>query len=140
NLVKMITGEYIALEALEATYKNSLFVNNICIYADSSMSQPCAIVNIDGNLIAHMADENNIPYNNPSELATSKEFTAAVLADLRDVAKHNNLAKQETVAAVHIDSELWTPENGMLTAASKLKRTDIVSRNKASIDEMVSKL
>ncbi|KAJ1952437.1 long-chain fatty acid-CoA ligase, partial [Linderina pennispora] len=140
NLVKLVTGEYIALEALEATYKNSLFVNNICVYADSHMSQPCALVNIDGNLIAQMADDNNIPYQNPSELATSKQFIAAVLSDLQSVAKHNHLAKQETLAAVSIDAELWTPENGMLTAASKLKRTDIVRHNQENIDAMVAKL
>ncbi|ORX65939.1 long-chain-fatty-acid-CoA ligase 1 [Linderina pennispora] len=140
NLVKLVTGEYIALEALEATYKNSLFVNNICVYADSHMGQPCALVNIDGNLIAQMADDNNIPYQNPSELATSKQFIAAVLSDLQSVAKHNHLAKQETLAAVSIDAELWTPENGMLTAASKLKRTDIVRHNQENIDAMVAKL
>ncbi|KAJ2618906.1 long-chain fatty acid-CoA ligase, partial [Coemansia sp. RSA 1694] len=57
NLVKLVSGEYIALEALESTYKNSLFIHNICVFADSRMTQPCAIVNIDENLIAHMADE-----------------------------------------------------------------------------------
>ncbi|KAJ2440973.1 long-chain fatty acid-CoA ligase, partial [Coemansia sp. RSA 2337] len=35
NLVKLVSGEYIALEALESTYKNSLFIHNICVFADS---------------------------------------------------------------------------------------------------------
>ncbi|KAJ1932129.1 long-chain fatty acid-CoA ligase, partial [Linderina macrospora] len=77
---------------------------------------------------------------NPSELAASKQFLAALLSDLQSVAKHNHLAKQETLAAVHIDAELWTPENGMLTAASKLKRTDIIRHNQEKIDAMVAKL
>ncbi|KAJ2721397.1 long-chain fatty acid-CoA ligase [Coemansia sp. Benny D115] len=136
NLVKMVTGEYIALEALEATYKNSLFIHNICVFADSRMSQPCAVVNIDGSQIAHIADEASIEYNNPSELATNPDFVRAVLADLQRVAKRNSLQKQETLAAIVIDSDLWTPENDRLTPAMKLKRSDIRDHNKTTLEAM----
>ncbi|KAJ1727091.1 long-chain fatty acid-CoA ligase, partial [Coemansia biformis] len=83
NLVKLVSGEYIALEALESTYKNSLYIHNICIFADARMMQPCAIVNIDGNQIAHMADTAGVDYNNPSEIAANPAFIRAVLADLQ---------------------------------------------------------
>ncbi|KAJ2862335.1 long-chain fatty acid-CoA ligase [Coemansia aciculifera] len=140
NLVKLVSGEYIALEALESTYKNSLFIHNICVFADSRMSQPCAVVNIDENLIAHMADEAGVHYNNPSEIASNKQFIAHVLADLQQVAKRNNLAKQETLTAIRIDSELWSPENDRLTPAMKLKRSDIRDHNQDKLEDMYTQM
>ncbi|KAJ1990682.1 long-chain fatty acid-CoA ligase [Coemansia spiralis] len=140
NLVKLVTGEYIALEALESTYKNSLFIHNVCIFADGRMSQPCAIVNIDENQIAQMADNAGIHYNNPSEIATSPDFIQAVLADLQHVAKRNSLAKQETLGAIRIDPELWSPENERLTPAMKLKRSDIREHNKDKLEEMYQQM
>ncbi|KAJ1885869.1 long-chain fatty acid-CoA ligase [Kickxella alabastrina] len=140
NLVKMVTGEYIALEALEATYKNSLFIHNICIFADSRMSQPCAIVNIDGSQIANIADENGVNYNNPSDIATNPDFVRAILADLQRVAKRNGLSKQETLMAVIIDPELWSPENDMLTPAMKLKRNDIRDRSGDALQAMYTSM
>ncbi|KAJ2277066.1 long-chain fatty acid-CoA ligase [Coemansia sp. RSA 451] len=140
NLIKLSSGEYIALEALESTYKNSLYIHNICVFADSRMSQPCAIVNIDENQIAQMADNAGIHYNNPSEIANDKAFIHAVLADLQHVAKQNGLSKQETLAAIQIDDELWAPENNMLTPAQKLKRTDIRERNQEKLDQMYNQM
>ncbi|KAJ1862479.1 long-chain fatty acid-CoA ligase [Coemansia sp. RSA 2703] len=140
NLVKMITGEYIALEALEATYKNSLFIHNICVCADGRMSQPCAIVNIDGAQIAHIADEAHIGYDNPSELAGNPEFVRAVLADLQRVAKRNGLTKQETLTSIVVDPELWSPENDRLTPAMKLKRSDIRDHNAEAVEAMYERM
>ncbi|KAJ2000934.1 long-chain fatty acid-CoA ligase [Coemansia thaxteri] len=140
NIVKLVSGEYIALEALEATYKNSLYIHNICVFADARMTQPCAIVNIDENQIAHMADDIGVQYNNPSEIAANKDFIAAVLADLQLVAKRNSLGKQETLAAIRVDAELWSPENDRLTPAMKLKRTDIRDFNQDKLDDMYTQL
>ncbi|KAJ2082273.1 long-chain fatty acid-CoA ligase [Coemansia sp. RSA 988] len=138
NLVKLVSGEYIALEALESTYKNSLYIHNICVVADSRMSQPCAIVNIDDNQIAQMADNAGINYNNPSEISTSEDFIKAVLADLQHIARQNNLTKQETLTAIRIDPELWSPENDRLTPAMKLKRSDIHGYNQDKLVDMYS--
>ncbi|KAJ2491562.1 long-chain fatty acid-CoA ligase, partial [Coemansia sp. RSA 2049] len=101
---------------------------------------PCAIVNIDENQIAQMADNAGVSYNNPDEIATNPDFIHAVLADLQLVAKRNSLAKQETLAAIRIDPELWSPENERLTPAMKLKRTDIRDHNKEKLDDMYSKM
>ncbi|KAJ1954911.1 long-chain fatty acid-CoA ligase [Dipsacomyces acuminosporus] len=140
NLVKLMNGEYIALEALESTYKNSLFINNICIFADSRMTQPCAIINIDENVIGRLADDAGIKYNNPSEIASNPDFIKVVLADLQQVAKRNHLTKQETLCAVRIDAQLWAPENERLTPAMKLKRSDIRDYNKDKLSDMYAQM
>ncbi|KAJ2684109.1 long-chain fatty acid-CoA ligase [Coemansia spiralis] len=140
NLVKLASGEYIALEALESTYKNSLFIHNICVFADGRMTQPCALVNIDHQQIAQLADNAGVAYRNPSEIASSPEFIRAVLADLQSVAKQNGLTKQETLAAIRIDQELWAPENEKLTPAMKLKRPDIANYNHSLLVDMYAQM
>ncbi|KAJ2766387.1 long-chain fatty acid-CoA ligase [Coemansia nantahalensis] len=140
NLVKLASGEYIALEALESTYKNSLYIHNICVVADGRMMQPCAIVNIDPQQIDQLADKAGVAYRNPSEIAASPEFVRAVLADLHAVARHNGLTKLETLAAIRVDAELWAPENGKLTPAMKLKRPEIAAHNHTQLMEMYAQM
>ncbi|KAJ2552363.1 long-chain fatty acid-CoA ligase [Coemansia sp. RSA 1933] len=120
NLVKLVTGEYVALEALESAYCSSPLVANICVFADARMARPCAIVNIDPAAAAR-------PHCNDVSL---------VIDDLARVARINALGKHQTLADIRIDPELWTPENGMLTAASKLRRAVIAKHNSQRLDEM----
>lgn len=42
--VLLILSQYIALERLEAIYKACNLVNNMCVYANSDMKQPVAII------------------------------------------------------------------------------------------------
>ncbi|KAI8318435.1 acetyl-CoA synthetase-like protein [Martensiomyces pterosporus] len=140
NLIKLAQGEYIALERLESAYSTSKYVNNICVCADSRMTQPVALVNIDANAIGGMADRAGIAYTRVDELAEDRRFLALVLEDLLMAAKHSSLVRQEILADVRVDPELWTPENGMLTAASKLKRNEIQEHNKRKLDDMLSRL
>ncbi|KAI9504361.1 long-chain fatty acid-CoA ligase [Coemansia spiralis] len=117
NLVKLVTGEYVALEALESTYSNSCLVSNICVVADARMAQPIALVNT-----ADAADP------------------AAVFADLVRVGREAGLGRRQLLTCIRVDPELWTPENGMLTAASKLRRKDIAKRNDARLREMYAEV
>ncbi|KAJ2802107.1 long-chain fatty acid-CoA ligase, partial [Coemansia guatemalensis] len=55
NLVKLLNGEYVALEALEAVYRTSLLVDNVCVCADARMPRPCALVNVDSARVAEVA-------------------------------------------------------------------------------------
>ncbi|KAJ1796981.1 long-chain fatty acid-CoA ligase, partial [Coemansia sp. RSA 2399] len=110
NLVKLATGEYVALEALESAYSSSPLVANICVFADARMARPCAIVNIDLAATTGRRRDN-------MELLHS-----VMLDDLARIARANALSKHQMLADIRIDPELWTPENGMLTAASKLRR------------------
>ncbi|KAJ2707293.1 long-chain fatty acid-CoA ligase, partial [Coemansia spiralis] len=134
NLVKLATGEFVALEALESAYSSSKYVSNICVVAAAHMARPCAIVNMDPTMVAHWAAEAQLP--RADETADTRPFCALVYQDLMAVARHSGLRGQQLLADVRIDPDLWTPENGMLTAASKLRRPAIHRRNASKLDEM----
>ncbi|KAJ1721093.1 long-chain fatty acid-CoA ligase [Coemansia erecta] len=139
NLVKLAHGEYVALEALEAAYSNSQYVANICVCADARMPRPCAVVNVDAAHLERWARDAGIAYVSPADLPTSHAFVQLVLCDLAEAARLNGLPRQEVLADICIDPVLWTPENGMLTAASKLRRADILRRNHSHVQEMYSR-
>ncbi|KAJ2753835.1 long-chain fatty acid-CoA ligase, partial [Coemansia nantahalensis] len=140
NLVKLASGEYVALEALETAYSGSKYVGNICVVADAHMARPCAIVNMDRAMVAHWAAEAEAEAEAAAEpgaeAADMRRLCALVYQDLLAVARQSGLRGQQILADVCIDPDLWTPENGMLTAASKLRRAAIHRRNAAKLDEM----
>ncbi|KAJ2160100.1 long-chain fatty acid-CoA ligase [Coemansia sp. RSA 552] len=131
NLVKLACGEYIALEALEAAYSSSRYIANICVVADSHARRPCALVNVDPKRVAEAGVA-------AEPVDQSLELRALVLADLAAAAARAGLAAHETLCDVRIDPELWTPENGMLTAASKLRRAVIRKQNDVNLGNMLA--
>ncbi|KAI9331187.1 hypothetical protein BDR26DRAFT_682209 [Obelidium mucronatum] len=60
NLVKLSNGEYIALEKLEANYKVSKYVQNICVHADSEQAYAIAFIQPIEKEIRALAAERNI--------------------------------------------------------------------------------
>ncbi|KAJ3066945.1 long-chain fatty acid-CoA ligase [Podochytrium sp. JEL0797] len=142
NLVKLSNGEYIALEKLESNYKVSKFVQNICVHADSEQAYAIALIQpIEKEIRAVAVAQNlypgdNIEHIDFEELCNRKEVKATVLASLKDVAKSVGLKPAEIVGQVCLSHEEWTPQNGLLTAAMKLQRKQIVDKFKPQIREM----
>ncbi|KAJ1910775.1 long-chain fatty acid-CoA ligase [Mycoemilia scoparia] len=140
NLVKLAQGEYVALEKLESIYKLSLYVDNICICANSELTQPVAIVVPNQPVLISWAKNNNISFNDDfAELARMPAIKKFILGDLIAVAKKKQLAKFETLSDIVVEDGEWTPENGLVTAAQKLKRRDIHNRHKDKLDAIYSK-
>lgn len=123
NLVKLAHGEYVALEKLEAGYKVSSFVLNMCIHADPLKSHIVAIVVPDRKLVEEVQRRLQI-----GDDLSHPELVGAVGADFIDAAKKSGFQGAEVLKHfVLVDGE-WTAENGMLTAAQKIKRKDIVQK------------
>lgn len=135
NLIKPSHGEYIALEKLEAVYRTCPLVDNIVVYADPHHFDVVAIVTPNKAAAQHWAKQNSVP---ESEL--SKKLQGPVLKALQATAQQNGLKSIEIVRAVYLAQEEWTPENGMLTAAQKIKRKPIVEKHQADIDAMYKSL
>ncbi|KAJ3371166.1 long-chain fatty acid-CoA ligase [Allomyces arbusculus] len=136
NLVKLANGEYVALEKLESIYAGCKFVGKICLFADSYRYYPVAIVQPLPAAIEAEARKRGIQFDSWEQLCHNEEIRDAILAELKNVAKANKLAHAEVVQAVVLADEEWTPESGMLTAAMKLKRRDILAHFKAEIEKV----
>lgn len=56
-----------------------------------------------------------------------------LLAELNAVGKKSKFKQMELIQTVVLDPEEWTPNNGMLTAAQKLQRKNIVKKHEGEI-------
>merc|ERR1711964_549984 len=124
NLVKNPYGEYIALEKLEAIYKNSNYVLNACVYASAEVPRVIAIVQPQPNATEGRAED----------ITKDKQFAADIKKDLVSVGQKNGLKRFGLVTDIIVVDEEWSPLNNMLTAAMKLNRRTIYKQYNSRIE------
>nr|GAT48813.1 long-chain-fatty-acid-CoA ligase [Mycena chlorophos] len=130
NLVKLAGGEYIALEQLESTYKACNLVSNICVHASQDAKAPIAVIfPHESNLRAALrngAAGSDVDANaGLPELCADKRVSALVLKECNALGKKNGFKGTETLTAVILGPDEWTPESGLVTAAQKIQRVVI---------------
>jgi len=137
NLVKLSHGEYIALESLESRFKDSQYVDNICVFGDSHESFLVSLVVPSKSRLTDWAIKNQIPnVDHWEELCKNRKVRDEVLASISQVAKDSKMKRIELPEDVWLCSEEWTPQNEMLTAAMKLKRAYVCQVMKKEISQM----
>ena len=139
NLVKLKGGEYVAIESMEATYAQSVFVNGVTgglmCYADGDMDRPVALVQVNVPKLKEWAKDAGVAFGSVAELCANPAACAMVTKDLNGIGK-GTLGGNEALASVGLlpgtgamDSNgpdaPWTPENTYLTASNKLNRKPI---------------
>jgi len=139
NLIKLKGGEYIAIESMESTYANSVFVNGIAggimCYGSGEMDRPVALVQVNVGELVKWAKGSGVGYSSVQELCENEAAVSAVTKDLNSIGK-GKLGGNEMLASIvllsgegdpeaqDLDSP-WTPENQFLTASNKLNRKPI---------------
>jgi len=133
NLVKPPHGEYVAIENLESIYKNSPLVANLIVYASSNDNNVVALV--QPNKLA-LQKLNLNAESKWEDLCKSPEAKKAVMDSLAKTWKENNLKSFEKIMAVALYPDEWTPDNGWLTAAMKIKRAEVVIDRKDDLSRL----
>ncbi|SCV49738.1 related to long-chain-fatty-acid--CoA ligase [Fusarium fujikuroi] len=132
NLVKLLSGEYVALEKLEAIYRGVQGIMNVMAYADSDHSRPIAVVMPNETSLLHIAREMGIDEHS---MHSDPRVQEILLKDLQAAGKRGGLSSAEIVAGIVITPEEWTPASGLVTATQKLNRRAINTRYKSEIHE-----
>lgn len=140
NLVKLQSGEYIALERLETTYKSCNLVNNICVYGSPNARQPMAII------IPHEAQLRQFiqaqepdgvdPNASLHDLCENETVRSLVLNGCNAAGKKSGFKPLELLETVVLTPDEWTPESGLVTAAQKLQRKKILETFKAEVKKV----
>ncbi|KAJ1670673.1 long-chain fatty acid-CoA ligase, partial [Spiromyces aspiralis] len=131
---------YVALERLESIYKTSLYVDNICVFANSLLTQPVAVVCPNRKAVERWAEDNGVSAD--GVFASNEQVERLkheIMRSFDQIAKNNGLARFETMYDIVLDEDEWTPENGCLTAANKLRRKDIESRHQDIINDIYTR-
>jgi long-chain acyl-CoA synthetase len=139
NLIKLKGGEYVAIESMEATYGESVFVNGlnggIMCYADGDMDRPVAMVQVNTAELSKWAAGAGVGAESVEALCEDPAAIAMVTKDLNALGK-GKLGGNEALASVCLlpgtgapteggPTAPWTPDNLFLTASNKLNRKPI---------------
>ena len=142
NLVKVKSGEYVALEKMEMVYGNSEFVDaiagGICCYADGDMDRPVAMLQLNEPVAMKWAKTNGVDGDFKTVMA-SKELYAAVMESFKKEHAKSDLSHIEKIQGLALLASPWTPENGCLTAANKLQRRVVIESFPKEFDEVKEK-
>jgi len=138
NLIKLAHGEYVALEHLESVYGNSPYVmpSGVAVFADPFQNFPVAVVLPQMTYVRSLSGYSNMTNE---QIINNEGLRKAILEDLKRVGREGGLKKFEFVQDVALSGDLWTPENGMVTAAMKLKRPELIKRYKNELEKMYKK-
>lgn len=138
NLVKLQSGEYIALEHLESIYKSCTLVANICVHATPAAKQPIAIIiPHEPNVRLALADvgvEHGVL--SLQDLCKGRGIRELVTKECNVVGRAAGFREVELLCGVVLAHEEWTPENGLVTPAQKIQRARIAKEFEEEIKEV----
>ncbi|KAI8901832.1 hypothetical protein BC833DRAFT_521720 [Globomyces pollinis-pini] len=153
NIFKLSQGEYVAPEKIEIILGKSPFVGQLYVHGDSLQSQLVAVVVPDQEYCVPYAIKQGwleptvtvTPQGEPAseefvQLCKKPEFQKVLLEELTQTGKSEKLRGFEMIKAIHVDAEMFSLENEMLTPTFKLKRPLAAKKYRAVIDEMYANL
>ncbi|KAA0201345.1 hypothetical protein HAZT_HAZT000552 [Hyalella azteca] len=137
DLVKLQSGEYVSLGNVEAVLKTHAVVDNICVFCDSNQNNTVAVVVPAAETLKKIAAGlSKNESDNLSDLCNDADVVKAVLKTLQSHGRSQKLNRAEIPTALFLTSEPWTPDNGLVTAALKLRRKPIVKHFSQQIAAM----
>ncbi|KAM9357149.1 long-chain-fatty-acid--CoA ligase 1-like [Symphorus nematophorus] len=136
HIFKLAQGEYIAPEKIENVYTRSDAVAQIYVHGDSLQACLVAVVVPDPDFLSGWAKRTLGLEGSYQELCGKEEVKAAILEDMVRLGKEGGLKSFEQVKAIHIRTELFSIENGLLTPTLKAKRNEMQQHFRSQIDEL----
>jgi len=136
DLLKLQNGEYFSLGKIEAAVKSCSFIDNICVHGSSTHDFLTALVVHNQKVIDTLAKQYGLQNHSFDQLCRNKKIETMVNHAIKAYAEQNGLSKREIPLKIKLCSDQWTPDNGLLTAALKLKRVVILNNYKKEILEM----
>ncbi|KDD76920.1 AMP-binding enzyme [Helicosporidium sp. ATCC 50920] len=140
NIFKLSQGEYIAVEKVENVYKGTPGVEQVWVYGNSFESCLVAVVVPTKERFDAFAAAAHKAGQAPEELARDPALAAALLVDLTAQAKEGKLKGFEQVRKVHVETELFSVENELMTPTFKLKRPQLQQRYQKEVDAMYASM
>jgi long-chain acyl-CoA synthetase len=139
DLVKLSHGEYVSLAKVECALLNCPIVDNICVYGNSHEGFCVALVVPNQKHLEKIAEEVGEKSRDMIDMCSNDQVTVAFLKKLQEHGKKDKLSRSEMPLAIHLCHEIWTPDQGLLTEALKLKRKPIQVKYQSVIDDLYKK-
>ncbi|KAI9217205.1 hypothetical protein BC828DRAFT_391771 [Blastocladiella britannica] len=140
NIFKLAQGEYVAPERIENVYQKHDLIAQAFVYGDSLKASLVGVFIPDEETFVPWARaqavEGVAADADFATLCANAELTKRLQAMLVAYGKASDLKGFENVRAIHLDTELFSVENLLLTPTFKLKRHDATTKYKTQLDAM----
>jgi len=143
NIFKLAQGEYIAPEKIENILVRSPFVAQVFVYGDSLQSCLVGIIVPEEEYLRKWISDSKLIIPSADsfrKLASAPSIKEVILSDIQRLSKEAKLNGFEMIKDIHIEGELMTIENGLLTPSMKMKRVDVAKRFQNEIASMYGKI
>ncbi|XP_069508621.1 long-chain-fatty-acid--CoA ligase 6 isoform X1 [Ambystoma mexicanum] len=137
HIFKLAQGEYIAPEKIENIYIRSEPVAQIYVHGDSLQAFLVGIVVPDAEVMPGWAKKRGFD-GSYTELCNDKTLQKTIMEDMVRLGKESGLHSFEQVKAIHIHSDMFSIQNGLLTPTLKAKRPELRDYFKKQIEELYS--
>ncbi|XP_075399218.1 long-chain-fatty-acid--CoA ligase 6 isoform X1 [Tenrec ecaudatus] len=137
HIFKLAQGEYVAPEKIENIYIRSEPVAQMYVHGDSLKAFLVGIVVPDPEIMPAWAQKKGFE-GTYEELCANKDMKKAILDDLVRLGNAGGLHSFEQVKAIHIHSDMFSVQNGLLTPTLKAKRPQLREYFKTQIEELYS--
>jgi long-chain acyl-CoA synthetase len=120
-----------------------LLVGQAFVYGDSFQSALVAILIPDEEPVKNMlmtSGETALAKAPFADICRSDKLKNIIMDEIKRVAKANGLQGFEIPKTIHLDSELFSVENGLLTPTFKLKRHQAREKYEKEIEAMYAAL
>jgi len=135
HIFKLSQGEYVAPEKCENIFGQNEFVAQSFTYGNSLKNELVAIIVPDPDVLLPWAKSQNIE-GDFAALCANDDIRAMILKSIDASSRTAGLKGFEICKAIKIEAEPFTPENGLLTPTSKLKRQTLKEHYMATIDAL----
>ncbi|MBT4088658.1 MAG: long-chain fatty acid--CoA ligase [Deltaproteobacteria bacterium] len=126
-------GKNIAPQKIESLFKNNPLFTQFMVIGDRRKFLS-ALMTLDIDIAANLAQENNIQYEKKEDLLGSPEFLAIVDKIVEETNSH--LARVETIKKYVILNTEFSFDGGELTVSMKLKKNQVVKKYKKEIEAL----
>ncbi|XP_075399223.1 long-chain-fatty-acid--CoA ligase 6 isoform X6 [Tenrec ecaudatus] len=137
DIGRWLPGEYVAPEKIENIYIRSEPVAQMYVHGDSLKAFLVGIVVPDPEIMPAWAQKKGFE-GTYEELCANKDMKKAILDDLVRLGNAGGLHSFEQVKAIHIHSDMFSVQNGLLTPTLKAKRPQLREYFKTQIEELYS--
>jgi len=125
NVVKLSQGEFVAIARLEALYAKSPEIRQIYLYGTSERSFLLAVVVPAEDLVAELG----------ANAEQADRVKAQIRRSLRQIAEEQGLNSYEIPRDFLIETEPFSPENGLLTGIGKFSRPNLRERYRERLEQ-----